>query len=1516
MKKLLALVLALVMTLGLATVSTSAAYSDQADINYDEAVDVMTAIGIFEGKSGAFDPKANLNRAEAAKVVAYLMLGNSTAENLKGIGTKFTDVPASHWAAGYIEYLASVGIVSGVGDNKFDPNGQVTGIQLAKMLLVALGYDAKIEGFVGPDWAINIQSIANKVGIYDGNDSIVGTAPVSRDEAALYAFNTIKSPLVEYDNTTTVNVSGATVTVGGNKAKYVVNNSTAKQTIDDAMEVNTNNYLVEFAEQYYKDLKLVLNDKVDDFGRPANTWTYKNEEIGTYVDFTEQVGAAYTAKVTQKMLYELLGKGVYDSLVAGRTTLTVYQDGVVTNVSRNDIDDYVNSENTGAVNSTGNGSETQVFMDDDDNVIVVTRHPYVFQASSDYNTTDKTLTLKPAGDTDYAGVAKNIVGSNLKLKNIDFDEALTEYKADDYIIAFVYSTNHKAYDNGGNFKISEVSKAATLEGTVSSYKVDGEVVLDGTTYKYSKMTQKDSEHAAGNNDPVQGTQYTVGQKAIVVLDQTGKYVIAVDEAIVSSNYVFVADIAGTSTLKGKATAKLYFTDGTDDEAIIKKLRDLDSAKKIIGDNQVAAAKIGSMTGVDNGGPSENAGWYLYSKDSSGQYTLYSIPTTYKQADYIYTAATVGTASPKIVTSGQVKFLTATAFGTSTEGVAGTAENKSASFEAANDSTTTPQTIRANDKTIFIIDDNGDTLVYEGIKNVPDISLKENATKPGKAFVSVAMKDDYAKYVYITLDGTYDVDSEGKALLYVVSYDGQFVTDDNDRYFQFKVLDGKEEVTVKADSNLGKNTLTDSYYTAYYKVHKNADDEYTGLDLINKTGAGTVDSPYYDGKYFSISGVTGTDAKGNLKQLGENDGALEIGKQSYTLADGYKIYLITPKAYTNQAGVAVAGSAVMNGDTKADYKVDIVTAKQLVDRLDNYNNVTFNIQGRTDDDWNESAKKLVEAYITVTRAENDVATAATPTVTPASGSDTTRNVNIGASLVLRVSATATNGTLSYQWQSKVGAGAWINISGETGATHQVDTSANGITQYRCVVTNTLDRSTATATSGTTTVNVGTGANAAKVDNVYVTVDNVMADATDYVKGTATAAFTNPYVVSWADDATDLKINADVTGSASATSTAAAANPVGTTESTYTLGTALSRDITDGYVYLFKISAGNDVANNITGSDSVYLAVKVVKSSDASVDHVYIKAEGDSLRDITYYAEEDINAAIASPYTVSYGDTNFKINASGTGTIRAEKNETAAATVAASDVTGHAYTLDSNVTRNVTDKYYYVFKITATAENNTNKDVVWVAVQVLKNSTVTLGTVKVDGNGVMVYATEGEARANPVVKDWAADGTYPVEATPAEATSTAKIGDTDLATGTINKNPEATTLVTVTFTAEDTTTKTTGYVAVQVKKTIALGTAPTISLSQGNDSLGVEQATLVAANTCETPDLNGTLTMRLFKAANNVMAVQKVITFSNGSIAADTQAFTGLENEASYYAEWTLTLTNGATYTGTTASKTTT
>ena len=76
-----------------------------------------------------------------------------------------------------------------------------------KMLLGALGYKAENEGYTGANWSINVAKRALNVGLDDDlNGSFNGVKAVNREEACLYAFNTLKATMVEYEKNSTVTV--------------------------------------------------------------------------------------------------------------------------------------------------------------------------------------------------------------------------------------------------------------------------------------------------------------------------------------------------------------------------------------------------------------------------------------------------------------------------------------------------------------------------------------------------------------------------------------------------------------------------------------------------------------------------------------------------------------------------------------------------------------------------------------------------------------------------------------------------------------------------------------------------------------------------------------------------------------------------------------------------------------------------------------------------------------------------------------------------------------------------------------------------------------------------------------------------------------------------------------------------------------------------------------------------------------------------------------------------------------
>ena len=213
MKKFLSLVLALVMTMSLVTVSAGAKdFTDSTKIQYAEAVDVMSAVKVIDGYAdGSFNPTATLTRGAAAKIICNLILGPTTASALVADAAPYKDVPANHTFAGYIAYCQKEGIISGYADGTFKPANSLTGYAFMKMLLGALGYKADVEGYTSPNWSINVAKQAINAGLNKGlKGDFNGVKAVNREEACLYAFNTLKATMVEYD--TTITIGGVTVT--------------------------------------------------------------------------------------------------------------------------------------------------------------------------------------------------------------------------------------------------------------------------------------------------------------------------------------------------------------------------------------------------------------------------------------------------------------------------------------------------------------------------------------------------------------------------------------------------------------------------------------------------------------------------------------------------------------------------------------------------------------------------------------------------------------------------------------------------------------------------------------------------------------------------------------------------------------------------------------------------------------------------------------------------------------------------------------------------------------------------------------------------------------------------------------------------------------------------------------------------------------------------------------------------------------------------------------------------------
>ena len=547
MKKFLSLVLALVMTMSLVTVSAGAKdFTDSTKIQYAEAVDVMSAVKVIDGYAeGDFRPANTLTRGAAAKIICNLILGPTTASALVADAAPYKDVPTNHTFAGYIAYCQKTGIISGYADGTFKPANSLTGYAFMKMLLGALGYKADQEGYTGANWSINVAKRALNIGLADDLvGDFNGVKAVNREEACLYAFNTLKATMVEYDKNSTVTVGNITIKEQSD-AKDMANTGKTDGNIDKDGKM-------QFAEKYFTDLKGVAT--TDEFSRPATMWKVKSEEIGTYTDTAD---ATYTKKVEIGDIYKDLGLG--KSISAKK--VSVYVDGVENpDQPARDITKGDDKNKYG-----DNGVLTEVFYDNDNDSVVITEvNTYVGTITKTVKATDK----KDA----YVVVAPESEKPTNFKNEFETDD---KFEDDDYVL-YTYSLKEK--------EIESVAAATKVEGTVTvaensvtNNSDKKALTINGTKYKASAKI-------SGENL----SDVSVKQDYTIYLDSYG-YMIYVEENEAIGDYALILNIKqGSADWYLGNRAELLFTDGT--TKIVTTDKDY-FTKKDMTKNQIVTYKV-------------------------------------------------------------------------------------------------------------------------------------------------------------------------------------------------------------------------------------------------------------------------------------------------------------------------------------------------------------------------------------------------------------------------------------------------------------------------------------------------------------------------------------------------------------------------------------------------------------------------------------------------------------------------------------------------------------------------------------------------------------------------------------------------------------------------------------------------------------------------------------------------------------------------------------------------------------
>ena len=189
-------------------ISPDKTFTDIKDHKNKVEIEALAQRGIINGKSeNSFDPEATMTRAEFATIITR-GLGLPQKE-----AAVFSDVDKADWFYNYINTAYSYGIIKGVSDTEFDPNGTITRQEAAVMVARAAklcGMNTQtgetltrdtISAFVDyiniENWAKDSMAFCLINGIVsDEGSEIMPAEKISRAEVALMVYSMLDKATV------------------------------------------------------------------------------------------------------------------------------------------------------------------------------------------------------------------------------------------------------------------------------------------------------------------------------------------------------------------------------------------------------------------------------------------------------------------------------------------------------------------------------------------------------------------------------------------------------------------------------------------------------------------------------------------------------------------------------------------------------------------------------------------------------------------------------------------------------------------------------------------------------------------------------------------------------------------------------------------------------------------------------------------------------------------------------------------------------------------------------------------------------------------------------------------------------------------------------------------------------------------------------------------------------------------------------------------------------------------------
>ena len=610
LKKVLALSMVFAMAFSM---MAGAAFNDQDQIDASlvEDIQLLTALEVFQGdEKGDFNPTANVTRAQAAKMI-YVLKNNGQddeAAAFKG-NSVYSDVPSGHWAEGYINYATNLGIMSGWNEGsarKFDPNGNVTGIELTKMLLCMIGYRSDIQGYTGNGWQTNV--------LRDGATSAVTTnylptiynaAP--RQWTARLMANAINAPYVTYSRGEVV--MGHATNPSKSYGEQYLGLCTVEGYLRDAGRVSLADGQISLdddGDEIELSSKMDLSDlkaAKSSIANGENVATFKTTVdpslLGQYVKVYYKASTLTTMDVK---VYAVLATGqskVYDKTLAdvtvskdktkdyetikfdgynggsakqygnvtvgtgesattgGRSIKLVKNLDEVKTLTANTKTNGTEAENKAKgfddLSATSNANIRFVDQDNDGFIDLAFLEEVKYAIVDSHNAEKNTLRLKNANGKVEKLVDGDVVNSESAYKKINF---VNEVAADDVVSVTLDCTS--------GTKVWNVAKVEPTTGSVGGYN------LDGANYDSITLNGESTKIANGEGYRVGGYSKDAGVNTSLLNDTTfytdGKYIIYSKGGDSVASVGSLAYLIGTQDYSAFQSttwyAKVLLSDGT------------------------------------------------------------------------------------------------------------------------------------------------------------------------------------------------------------------------------------------------------------------------------------------------------------------------------------------------------------------------------------------------------------------------------------------------------------------------------------------------------------------------------------------------------------------------------------------------------------------------------------------------------------------------------------------------------------------------------------------------------------------------------------------------------------------------------------------------------------------------------------------------------------------------------------------------------------------------------------------